>query len=55
MKQVAEVAQSAKTVAVKRAINPRAVELRPFKEVHQEIEDAAAAGVRGAKRCGVRA
>src|SRR5918992_3567970 len=34
VKQVAEVASSARTVAVKRAINPRAVELRPFKEVH---------------------
>ena len=31
VKQVAEVATTAKTVAVKRAINPRAVELRPFK------------------------
>jgi D-amino peptidase len=48
--QVAEVATGAKTVAVKRAINPRAVELRPFRVVHQEIEDAAFAGVRGATR-----
>lgn len=50
VKQVAEVARDARTVAVKRAINPRAVELRPFKEVHQEIEEAAFEGVRAAKK-----
>jgi D-amino peptidase len=50
VKQVAEVATSAKLVAVKRAINPRAVELRPFKDVHAEIERAAAEGVRAAKK-----
>ena len=50
VKQVAEVATAAKTVAVKRAINPRAVELRPFKVVHQEIEEAAYVGVRDAKK-----
>lgn len=50
VKQVAEVATSAKTVAVKRAINPRAVELRPFAVVHREIEEAAFAGVRDAKK-----
>jgi D-amino peptidase len=50
VKQVAEVATSAKTVAVKRAINPRAVELRPFAVVHREIEEAAYAGVRDAKK-----
>jgi D-amino peptidase len=50
VKQVAEVATNAKLVAVKRAINPRAVELRPFKDVHAEIERAAAEGVRGAKK-----
>lgn len=50
VKQVAEVATSAKTVAVKRAINPRAVELRPFAVVHREIEEAAFAGVGDAKR-----
>ena len=50
VKQVAEVATSAKLVAVKRAINPRAVELRPFKDVHAEIERAAADGVRAAKK-----
>jgi D-amino peptidase len=48
--QVAEVATLAKTVAVKRAINPRAVELRPFREVHGEIEEAVFAGVRDAKK-----
>ena len=48
--QVAEVATQAKTVAVKRAINPRAVELRPFAVVHREIEEAAYAGVRGASK-----
>ena len=50
VKQVAEVATSARTVAVKRAINPRAVELRPFAVVHQEIEAAAYEGVRDAKK-----
>ncbi|HVL66913.1 MAG TPA: M55 family metallopeptidase [Vicinamibacterales bacterium] len=50
VKQVAETATGARTVAVKRAINPRAVELRPFKVVHQEIEEAAYAAVRDAKR-----
>ncbi|MBA2257715.1 MAG: M55 family metallopeptidase, partial [Acidobacteria bacterium] len=50
VKQVAEVATSAKTVAVKRAINPRAVELRPFAEVHREIERAARESVSSARR-----
>jgi D-amino peptidase len=50
VKQVAEVATQAKTVAVKRAINPRAVELRPFAVVHREIEEAAFAGVRDAAK-----
>ena len=50
VKQVAEVATSARTVSVKRAINPRAVELRPFMEVHHEIEEAAYQGVRDAKK-----
>jgi D-amino peptidase len=50
VKQVAELATSAKTVAVKRAINPRAVELRPFAAVHREIEEAAFLGVRDAKK-----
>ncbi|HVH56481.1 MAG TPA: M55 family metallopeptidase [Vicinamibacterales bacterium] len=48
--QVAEVATLAKTVAVKRAINPRAVELRPFRVVHREIEEGAYEGVRDAKK-----
>lgn len=50
VKQVAETASAAKTVAVKRAINPRAVELRPFEVVHREIEEAAQAGVRDARK-----
>ena len=50
VKQVAEIATAAKTVAVKRAINPRAVELLPFKEAHAEIERAARDGVAAAKR-----
>ncbi len=50
VKQVAEVATTAKTVAVKRAINPRAVELRPFTEVHGEIEAAARDGVSSARK-----
>ncbi len=50
VRQVAEIATSAKTVWVKRAINPRAVELRPFREVHAEIERAARDGVSGAKK-----
>jgi D-amino peptidase len=49
VKQVAEIATSAKTVAVKRAINPRAVELRAFKDAHADIERAAREGVAGAK------
>jgi D-amino peptidase len=54
VKQVAEVATQAKTVAVKRAINPRAVELRPFTVVHREIEEAAFAGVRDAAKMAPR-
>ena len=50
VKQVAEIATTAKTVAVKRAINPRAVELRPFAAVHRDIEEAAYLGVRDATR-----
>ncbi len=45
VKQVAETATDARTVAVKRALNPRAVELRPFAEVHRDIEAAAKEGV----------
>ena len=50
VKQVAEVATNARTVAVKRAINPRAVELRPFREAHADIERAAREGVAAAKK-----
>ena len=50
VKQVGAVATQAKTVVVKRAINPRAVELRPFADVHREIEAAAREGVSGARR-----
>ena len=50
VKQVAEIATTAKTVAVKRAINPRAVELRPFKEAHADIERAAREGVAASKK-----
>jgi D-amino peptidase len=50
VKQVGAVATQAKTVIVKRAINPRAVELRPFADVHEEIEAAARDGVAGARK-----
>ena len=50
VKQVAEIATAARTVAVKRAINPRAVELRAFKDAHAEIERAAREGVAAAKK-----
>lgn len=50
VKQVAELATAARTVAVKRAINPRAVELRPFRDVHADIERGAREGVAAAKK-----
>jgi D-amino peptidase len=50
VKQVGVVATDAKTVVVKRAINPRAVDLRPLDEVRQEIEQAAKEGVARAQR-----
>ena len=50
VKQVAEIATDARTVAVKRAINPRAVELRAFNDAHAEIERAAREGVAAAKK-----
>ena len=50
VKQVGAVATEARTVAVKRAINPRAVDLRPLKDVHDEIEAAAKEGVGRARR-----
>lgn len=50
VKQVAAVATGTRTVAVKRAINQRAVELRPLARVHTEIENAAREGVAGARK-----
>jgi D-amino peptidase len=50
VKQVGEVATGARTVTVKRAINPRAVELRPLADVHREIEQAAEQAVSAARR-----
>jgi D-amino peptidase len=50
---VAEVKESApgvRTVAVKRAINVRAVELKPLPTARREIQDAAREGVAAAKR-----
>jgi len=54
VKQVTAVATSARAVIVKRAINPRAVELRPFKVVHDEIEKAATDAVRSAQKLAPR-
>ena len=48
--QVAEVATTAKTVVTKRAINQRAVELRPLADVHRDIEATARAAVAAATR-----
>ncbi len=50
VEQVAASATGARTVAVKRAINPRAVELRPIAEVHKDIEATAREAVAAAKR-----
>lgn len=50
VKQVGAVATGARTVIVKRAINPRAVELRPLADVRREIEQAAEQGVSAARR-----
>jgi len=50
VKQVCAVATQAKSVIVKRAINPRAVELRPLADVHKEIEAGARAAVAGARK-----
>lgn len=50
---VAEVKASVpgiKTVAVKRAINMRAAELKPLQQARREIQDAARDGVAGAKK-----
>jgi D-amino peptidase len=54
VKQVLETAAGAKAVAVKRAINPRAVELRALPEVHREIEAAARDAVASARRIAPR-
>jgi D-amino peptidase len=50
VKQVAETAAGVRTVAVKRAINPRAAALRALDDVHKEIEAAARDGVASAKK-----
>lgn len=50
VRQVTAVATEARGVVVKRAINPRAVELRPLAEVHEEIAAAAADGVAKARK-----
>lgn len=50
VQQVSAIATGARSVTVKRAINPRAVELRPLAEVHREIESAAEQGVAAARR-----
>jgi D-amino peptidase len=47
--QVKEVATAARTVAVKRAINPRAVELRPLDEARRDIEQVAREAVAAAR------
>ena len=50
VKQVTAVASNARSVVVKRAINPRAVELRPFTAVHMDIERAATEAVKNAQK-----
>lgn len=50
VKEISETATDAKTVVVKRAINPRAAELRPLGAVHREIETAARDAVARAQR-----
>jgi D-amino peptidase len=50
VKQVGAVAPGARSVVVKRAINQRAVELRPLADVHKEIEQAAREGVAAARK-----
>lgn len=54
VKQVGAVATDARAVVAKRAINSRAVDLRPFDEVHRDIEAAAKDGVARAKRIAPR-
>jgi D-amino peptidase len=48
--EVRESAPSAKGVVVKRAINVRAVELKPLAQARQEIQQAARDAVAGAKK-----
>jgi len=48
--QVKEVATGARAVTSKRAINQRAVELRPLADVHREIEAAAREGVSSSRK-----
>ena len=50
VKEICETATEAKGVVVKRAINPRAAELRPLGVVHREIETAARDAVARAQR-----
>jgi D-amino peptidase len=50
VEQQKETAPGVLTVTVKRAINSRAVELRPLAETRREIEDAAREAVRRARR-----
>jgi D-amino peptidase len=50
VRQVASVATGVRTVAVKRAINQRAVELRPLADAHRAIETAAREAVTGARK-----
>jgi D-amino peptidase len=48
--QVKEVATAARGVVVKRAINVRAVELKPLEQAHREIEAAAREGIAAAHK-----
>ena len=50
VKEVLETATGAQGVIVKRALNPRAVELRPLLSVHQEVERKARDAVKAARR-----
>jgi len=50
VEQVSAVATGVRTVAVKRAINQRAVELQPLVKAHLDIENGAREGVVGARK-----
>ncbi|HEX9564597.1 MAG TPA: M55 family metallopeptidase [Gemmatimonadaceae bacterium] len=54
VEQQKETVPGVRTVAVKRAINTRAVELRPLADTRREIEDAAREAVRGARESAPR-